>query len=179
MEMKEVLFHGNRMMAHRLVFTDREGISYSDNQDGIPYVTTTVGREYFEPGDWLAKTMDGAVERVYKAKDFDPHMKEVEVAGTVEEDAGAGDDGEDGGGDIHRTGEPRHGDGSVRVDDDAPETLGKTPDARRRGAAQRRAGDHRRNAGGSKRKSQRVVKAHVRDRARKARGSGLTGGEGT
>ena len=84
-ELRPCLFHGNKMKFRRLKFTDREGISFSENQDGLPYIVTTVGREFFEPGDALVCTEDMEVQRIYKAKDFDPFFKEVEIADAIPE----------------------------------------------------------------------------------------------
>ena len=173
-ELKECLFHGNRMMYSRLVFADKDGVDWSNDTgspDGLPYKLTTVGREYFSPGDVFVSTLDNEVQRVYKKDDFDPFFKEVESAESIQEDTaggGADDDRGDAGGNVHRPRNPRDGDGGVRVAHVEADAVGAAENARGRRAAQRRAGSHKHNAGKSKSKSQRLVQAKVRDRARES-----------
>ena len=168
MVMKEYEYRGMKRLAKRLVFLDREGVDFSHNTgspDGLPYVTTTVGREFFQPGDYLVSTEDGAVVRVYKKADFEPFAKEVAVAQPIQKDAPRGDNGAGDCGDVSRESEPRDGGGSVRVADGKAQVLAKTGDARRRGAAQRRAGDRKRNARKSVGKPKKSGSADSRHRA--------------
>jgi hypothetical protein len=167
-ELKKYLYRGTmERLAKKLVFADREGVSHSYNPDGAPYVTTTIGQEFFEPGDYLVSTLDGAVVRVYKAADFEPFAKEVDVAEPVQQEDARPDDGRNGSGDIHGSSKPGDGDGSVRVADGKAEAMGKTGLGRKRRAAQRLVGNHGGDEGEPFDKSEGSRKTHPRHRARK------------
>lgn len=163
-ELKPYLYRGMERLAKRLVFADREGVSHHDNPDGIPYVTTTVGQEFFSPGDFLVSTIDGAVVRVYKAADFEPFAKEV-VSEPVQEKGAGRDDGGDAGGDVHRKSQPGDGAGVLRVADGKAEAVGKVGLGRKRRAAQRLAGHHGDDEGVPFDKSKGSRKTHPRHRA--------------
>ena len=178
-ELKECLFHGNKMLYSRLVFADKDGVDWSNDTgspDGLPYKLTTVGREYFAPGDVFVSTLDSEVQRVYKKAEFDPFFKEVEEVESAEsiQEGIAGDGADDHrgdvGGDVHRPRNPRDGDGGVRVADDENEVVGAAENGRGRRAAQRRVGRSKHDASKSKSKSQRLVKAKSRNSSRKPRG---------
>ena len=167
------------MLYCKLVFMDKDGVDFShdtSSSDGIPYKMTTVGREYFVPGDVFVSTLDNEVQRVYKQEDFDPffkEVKEVKSAEPIQEGIAGGSpdyDRGNAGSHVHGTGNTGDGNGGVRVADDEDDVMGATKDPRGRRAAQRRSGSHKHNESKPKSKSQRLVKAKVRDRSRKPRG---------
>ena len=50
--MRAYRFHGNMIDAKSLTFKDREGVDFSNGRDdGDPYITTSVGAEFYVPGD--------------------------------------------------------------------------------------------------------------------------------
>ena len=169
-ELRPCLFHGNKMKFRRLKFTDREGISFSENLDGLPYIVTTVGREFFEPGDALVCTEDMEVQRIYKAKDFDPFFKEVEIADAIPEKV-EHDGGPTGSGVQRETG-AAGGDesGSVRVADDEVEVVGTTKNTGGRSSSQRRPRHSKGNASKPQSRTKASRKNHIQHRVRKTRG---------
>ena len=142
-DFKPYRFHSTLWMVRQITFKDNDGVSYSDNPEGLPYIMTTLGKEFFEPGDYLLKTPDGDIVRLFRKKDFEPYAKEV----TIESETTGTDDGRTVGGDVHGEGNAGDGGGDVRLPAGKVEVVGRVEDGRRRRAAQRRAGNHERDAG--------------------------------
>ena len=169
-------WHGNLVEARKLTVKDKEGVDYSHDTgspDGLFYISTTIGKEIFAPGDYLVSTPDGEIVRVRKKEDFEPFAQEVidvlakEESGTVEPSSGFG-------GDLHGKGEPRDSPGDAGKDTPSHEIVGRTENARRRSGAQRSAMVTKRNERRRVSQSKGTKKVHPRASSRTARRRRLT-----
>jgi hypothetical protein len=159
------------------VFADKDGVDWSNDTgspDGLPYKLTTVGREYFAPGDVFVSTLDNEVQRVYKRADFDPFFKEVEEVESAEsiQEGIAGDGADDGNGtgygsSVHRESDSTDGTRSIRVSDAETETMGRAKVPRGHKSAQHGNSDHQRNESRSNSKLKESRKTRVRHISRK------------
>jgi len=142
------LFHGYLVDAARLTVKDKEGVSYDFNVDGAFYITTTIGREYYVPGDYKVETLDGSV-RVREKDAFEPFAEEVEKNEASTADRSGGADRPDSGDGVSGSGggDARDDHEGVRVDHGQAPSVGETDDTRGDGPAQRRHGHSVRDAG--------------------------------
>jgi hypothetical protein len=77
---KKYTYHGYMVVARELNVGDKDGTDFESNENGDLFVITSIGKEYFVPGDYLVTTDDReSVTRLRQKVEFEAFAKEEPV----------------------------------------------------------------------------------------------------